>query len=73
MVALYSTTDCFKVETRARTKSITLRTIRRIAMPHSRCNEALLWLSEILHETRSITSITSTGEKGGKKQGDMYV
>ena len=70
MVALYTATDSFKVEKIARTKSITLRTIRRAVMPNSRWDEALV--SEKLQKEKSRTCAIVTVEKGGMRQRVTY-
>ena len=67
MVALYIITDSLKVETAARTKSITLRTSRRATTPNNRLDEALL--SRLLQNEKSITWTTVTGEKVDRRQG----
>jgi hypothetical protein len=70
LVALYIATDSFKVEKTERTKSITLRTIRRAVMPNSRWDEALL--SEKLQTENSRIWMIVTVEKGSMRQGATY-
>ena len=74
MVALYITTDSFKLEITARIKSITLKTNRRAVFPSKRWDGSGALLSEVLalQKEKSVIWATVTGETG-RRQGVYYM
>ncbi|KAI9571046.1 hypothetical protein HD554DRAFT_2077748 [Boletus coccyginus] len=65
LVALYISTDCLRVETRAKSKSVTLRNICGIIVDKQMCDGALMD-SKALQAEKLRTWTTMTGGKRWK-------